>query len=203
MDSPPNDRVGLLIADRRPIAASGLAAVFEQGLGLVVQVRLVDPGAAVLPLTTRVDAQLLAGLAHERVSCVSAFVDAYTIVTALRMLLSGQTLLPPDIQRALAARLREAPASPQPPRTSRKEAVLELGATGLTLCQIAARLNVSRSTVKTHLIRVYKKLDAPNRSAAVATAIARRMLRVTAGACTLECYPRCRPIQEGALMSSP
>jgi DNA-binding NarL/FixJ family response regulator len=215
-----NGQARVLIADRRPIAASGLAAVFAQTLDLVVRgccheirqipavigpggtidavvidaemfdgepraveaLRALEPQVFVLLLTTRIDPPLLAALAHERVSCVSAFAEAYTIVSALRGLLSGRTVLPADVQRALMGRPREAPSSLSPPLTTREEQVLELAATGLTVCQIASRLNISHSTAKTHLLRVYEKLGARNRSAAVATAIARGVLQVPAGA---------------------
>jgi DNA-binding NarL/FixJ family response regulator len=213
-------RFQLLIADRRPIAASGLAAVFEDAAGLVVQttchevrelasclgsagkieavivdvemfdgdasravgaVRPLAAGVAVLLLTTRVDESLLEALAHDRVSCVSAYSDGQAIVSALRALLGGRPLLPLEVHRALLARLK--PSPPQSPvLTSREEQVLELAATGLTISQIGGRLNISHSTAKTHLLRVYEKLDAPNRSAAVATAVARGMLSVSSSA---------------------
>jgi len=99
-------------------------------------------------------------------------------VSALRALLSGETALPMEVQRALTDRLRQ----PSPLLTSREEQVLELAAAGLTISQIAERLYISHSTAKSHLRRVYDKLDAPNRSAAVATALARGLLRVSAAA---------------------
>jgi DNA-binding NarL/FixJ family response regulator len=156
------------------------AGMFEGDALLTVHaVRQLDPGLAVLLLTTSVDAPLLEALAHDAVSCVSAYGDAQAIVSALRALLSGQTLLPPEVQRALTAMLRRPPPPPGTRLTPREEQVLELAATGLTICQIALRLHVSHSTAKTHLLRVYEKLDAPNRSAAVATAVARGMVRVS------------------------
>jgi DNA-binding NarL/FixJ family response regulator len=213
-------RVQLVIADRRPIAASGLAAVFEDAAEFVVHtachgvrelasclgspgkieavivdvevfdgdasravgaVRQLAPGVAVLLLTTRVDELLLEALARERVSCVSAYSEGQAIVSALRALLGGQPLLPLEVHRALMARLK--PPPPQSPvLTSREEQVLELAATGLTISQIAGRLCISHSTAKTHLLRVYEKLGAPNRSAAVATAVARGMLSVSTSA---------------------
>jgi DNA-binding NarL/FixJ family response regulator len=211
-------RPRLLIADRRPIAARGLAAVFQELSDLdvatchailelsavlasgrrieavAVDVELFDGDASravdairrqdgrvsVLLLTTRVDAPLLDALAYERVSCVSVYSEGPPIVTALCALLAGQTLLPPEVQRALVERLRQPPSPPSDQLTLREEQVLELAAAGLTISQIAARLHVSHSTAKTHLLRVYEKLDAPNRSAAVAIASARGMLRVGA-----------------------
>ncbi len=206
--------IGLLIADRRPIAVGGLAAAFEESVGFVVQarchslpavlgggagmigaavvdaelvdgdayrtleaVRRVAPASAVLLLTTRVDDALLDAIAHERVACVSAFSDGAAIVSALRALLSGETHLPPEVQRALVDVRRQRPPPPDPRLTSREEQVLELAATGLTVIQIATSLHISHSTAKTHLLRVYEKLEAPNRSAAVAIALGRGMLR--------------------------
>jgi len=80
-----------------------------------------------------------------------------------------------NVQRALADRLRQ----PSPLLTSREQQVLQLAAAGLTVSQIADRLYISDSTAKSHLRRIYDKLEAPNRSAAVATAVARGILRVS------------------------
>jgi DNA-binding NarL/FixJ family response regulator len=221
MELPFTRTVRLLIADRRPTAASGLVAAFEKTADFVVEgccheaaelatplgvdgaihavvldaemfdgdasnavaaIRLLDPCVAVLLLTTRVDEPLLDALAHERVSCASAFSEAQTIVSACRALLAGQTVLPPEVQRALTDMLRQPPSPPPPLLTLREEQVLELAATGLTIAQIAARLCISHSTAKKHLLRVYEKLEVPNRSAAVATAVTRGILRLSAAA---------------------
>lgn len=215
-------QVRLLIADRRPIVARGLATAFEEADDLVVgaichevrqlstelepsgsidavvidaemfdgdasvtvtAVLALEPAVAVLVLTTRVDEALLEALANERVSCISAYSEARAIVSALGLLLAGQTLLPPQVQRALTQLIRRPPSPPDPPPlTSREAQVLELAATGLTISQIAASLHISHSTAKTHLVRIYEKLDAPNRSAAVAIAAARGMLRASTAA---------------------
>ena len=57
--------------------------------------------------------------------------------------------------------------------------MLELAAAGLTVFQIATTLHISHSTAKTHLLRVYEKLEAPNRSAAVAIALGRDVIRIS------------------------
>jgi DNA-binding NarL/FixJ family response regulator len=135
-----------------------------------------------LLLITRVDEPLLEAVTREHVSCVSAYGEALDIVSALRALLSGRTNLPPEVQYALMQKLRR-PATALPPRlTEREEQVLELAATGLTVSQIATALHISASTAKTHLLRVYEKLEAPNRSAAVAIALGRGLLRGSAAA---------------------
>jgi DNA-binding NarL/FixJ family response regulator len=153
--------------------------MFDGGVSdALAAIRRVDSCVPALLLTTRVDEPLLEALANERVSCASAYSEADVILSALRALLADHTLLPPEVQRALTDRLRR-PPSPPPLLTLREEQVLELAATGLTIGQIAGRLCISHSTAKTHLMRIYEKLEAPNRSAAVATAAARGMLRVS------------------------
>ncbi|HUA45009.1 MAG TPA: response regulator transcription factor [Solirubrobacteraceae bacterium] len=141
-----------------------------------------DAGVSVLLLTTQVDEAVLEALAHERVSCVSAYSEVDSIVSALGALRSGQFVLPPQVQQALTDRLRQSVRPPNPQLTRREEQVLALAATGLTISEIAAALNVSHSTAKAHLLSVYGKLGAPNRTAAVVTAVARGMLRVDAAA---------------------
>lgn len=149
---------------------------------VVGALRVRDAGVSVLLLTTRVDEAVLEALAHEHVSCVSAYSEAASIVSALRSLLSGQFVLPPEVQQALTDRLRQTFSPPNPQLTRREEQVLELAATGLTISAIAATLNVSHSTAKAHLLSVYDKLGAPNRTAAVVTAVARGMLQVDGAA---------------------
>jgi PAS domain S-box-containing protein len=55
--------------------------------------------------------------------------------------------------------------------TAREVEVLQLAARGNSAAQIAERLTISRSTVKTHFEHVYAKLDVSDRVAAVAKAV--------------------------------
>jgi PAS domain S-box-containing protein len=55
--------------------------------------------------------------------------------------------------------------------TAREVEVLQLAARGNSAAQIAERLTISRSTVKTHFEHVYAKLEVPDRVAAVAKAV--------------------------------
>jgi LuxR family transcriptional regulator, maltose regulon positive regulatory protein len=72
---------------------------------------------------------------------------------------------------------RPAGAAREPVRFTQAEArVLPLLATYLTLSGIADRLGVRRSTVKTHVVSIYKKLGVSNRTQAVDGAEARGFL---------------------------
>jgi DNA-binding NarL/FixJ family response regulator len=60
--------------------------------------------------------------------------------------------------------------------TAREVQVVRLLARGLSNQQIAGALFLTEATVKTHLVRVYRKLGADNRAAAVAQAMSRGLL---------------------------
>lgn len=60
--------------------------------------------------------------------------------------------------------------------TAREIEILRLAADGLTTRDIAARLFLSSSTVKSHLDNIYRKLDASDRAHAVAIALRRNLL---------------------------
>lgn len=87
------------------------------------------------------------------------------LAAAVRAAAAGEVILGPSVQRRLVRRL----SSPVT-LSSRELEVLQLVAEGAGNDQIAARLFVSRATVKTHLAHVYQKLGVSSRTAAVAAA---------------------------------
>ena len=56
--------------------------------------------------------------------------------------------------------------------------VLQLAAKGLSNSEIARELFVSATTVKAHLTHIYRKLGVGDRTAAVTTALERRIIRL-------------------------
>jgi DNA-binding NarL/FixJ family response regulator len=94
--------------------------MFDGGVSdALAAIRRFDSCVPVLLLTTRVDEPLLEALANERVSCASAYSEADVILSALRALLADQTLLPPEVQRALTDRLRRPPVAAAPADVTR------------------------------------------------------------------------------------
>lgn len=86
---------------------------------------------------------------------------------------AGQTALAPEVAARLLGRIR----NPQPALSSREIQLLELLATGLGNRAIARQLFISEATVKTHLVHIYGKLGVDNRTAAIAVATQRRIIR--------------------------
>ncbi|MFI9273474.1 response regulator [Kitasatospora sp. NPDC052896] len=95
------------------------------------------------------------------------------LIEAVRAAARGETVLSP----AVAGRLFRARSQEQPPPLSGRECdVLRLVGRGLTNADIGRELHIGEATVKTHLLRVFKKLDVSDRTAAVLAAIRRGLL---------------------------
>ncbi len=89
------------------------------------------------------------------------------LVQAIEAAASGEALIAPSVTARLLATFAsgpgEAPADPLEALTEREEDVLLAVARGLTNAEIADRLHISLSTVKTHLAALLRKLGARNR----------------------------------------
>lgn len=97
------------------------------------------------------------------------------IADAIRAATRGETVLSPSVAARLVDRVR-ASRRGEPPLSARERDVLGLVALGLTNAEIGRRLFISEATVKTHLLRMFGKLDVSDRTAAVTTAIERGIL---------------------------
>ncbi|MGO2112930.1 MAG: response regulator transcription factor [Pseudoclavibacter sp.] len=95
------------------------------------------------------------------------------LIAAIRAAAAGEAALAPGIAGRLLARMRD----PQPGLTGREEEVLRLVAEGAANGRIATLLHISDATVKSHLVHIYTKLGVSSRTAAVAAARDRGILR--------------------------
>jgi two-component system nitrate/nitrite response regulator NarL len=102
---------------------------------------------------------------------------ATTIRDAIAAVARGETLIPPALQAGLASEIRiRRDRVDRPVLTERELDVLRLAADGLSNADIARRLQLSGTTVKTHLAHVYEKLEVSDRAGAVARALRRGLL---------------------------
>lgn len=88
------------------------------------------------------------------------------ITGAVHAAAAGQTALAPAVATRLFARMQQAHSS----LSARELEVLELVADGCSITDIAHRLHLSETTVKSHLAHIYPKLGVNSRTAAVAAA---------------------------------
>ena len=85
------------------------------------------------------------------------------LLDGIRRAAACETALSPDVTAMLMQRMR----APGVSLSARELEVVEAVAEGLSNAQIAARLFVSESTVKTHLVHIFTKLGVDSRSRAI------------------------------------
>ena len=96
------------------------------------------------------------------------------LVRAVLGTAEGQSYLSPPAAAAMMAAVRRpdptpsSPAAPAHDLSEREVDVMELIVKGLANREIARELFVSEKTVKNHVNRIFAKLQAPNRAAAIA-----------------------------------
>jgi DNA-binding NarL/FixJ family response regulator len=101
--------------------------------------------------------------------------QAVDLVTAIRVIAGGESLLAPSVTRRLIAEFAATTRALSPPRgfaelTERELEVFELVAQGLSNAEIAACLVIAETTVKTHVAHLLTKLDLRDRIQAVVLA---------------------------------
>ena len=95
------------------------------------------------------------------------------LIAAVRAAAAGQSALAPGITGRLMDRMR----APATALSAREAEVLGLVADGLSNARIAQQLFVSQATIKSHLVHIFDKLQADSRTAAVAIARQRGLIR--------------------------
>ncbi|MFD8541458.1 response regulator [Streptomyces rubrogriseus] len=197
-----------LLDDEPDISVVGEAGTVEQALVrvpalrphvAVLDVRLPDgdgvsvcrelrsrmPELACLMLTSFDDEEaLLDSIMAGAAGYVLKQIQGSDLVTAVRTVAAGQSLLDPSAATRLMARLRGEPAKEAEPDalpglTDREREILALIGEGLTNRQIGQRLYLAEKTVKNHISRLLAKLGVERRiqAAVIATQAQDRLRR--------------------------
>ncbi|WP_448624145.1 response regulator [Geodermatophilus sp. URMC 64] len=152
--------------------------------GLQATARLVaaQPGTRVVVLTTfDLDEYVFEALRAGASGFLLKDAPPDELVHAIRVVAAGEALLAPSVTRRLIAEFARTPVPRADDRltrlTPRERDVLALVATGLSNAEIAARLFLGESTVKTHLTAVLTKLDLRDRVQAVVLAYESGLVR--------------------------
>ncbi|MFE3325743.1 response regulator [Streptomyces sp. NPDC059176] len=128
----------------------------------------------VLVLTTYdTDADILAAVEAGASGYLLKDAPPEELAAAVRTAAAGRSALAPTVAHRLMDRMR----APEQALTKRELEVLHLVSEGLSNQQISKRLFLSQATVKSHLVHVYAKLGVESRTAAVAAATERRLIR--------------------------
>lgn len=136
----------------------------RDGAGVMSELRALRPDCRILVLTSCVDPETVHRVVH-------AGADGYqlkdapssALVEAARSVLRGENPVDPRVTRSLLAAVdRDDPLE----LTERERDVLRLVALGLANKQIATRLGIGVSTVKTHLSSVFQSIGVTDRTSA-------------------------------------
>ncbi|WP_067654354.1 response regulator [Nocardia harenae] len=162
----PTVRPDVVLMDLRMPGGDGVAAI--------EQLRALLPGTKIVVVTTYdTEGDILRAVEAGAVGYLLKDASRGELANAIRGAARGETVLAPAVADRLVHRLRR-PA--QPALSAREVQVLARVARGETNADIGRELHISEATVKTHLLRVFTKLDVSDRTAAVLTAMERGLL---------------------------
>lgn len=151
------------------------------GIEATRRLRAAPDAPPVLVLTTFDDDELLSGALR---AGASGFLlkdsPAEDLIRAVRTVARGNALLDPAVTGRVLDAYRSSPTNgtgPDPERlTSRELDVLRLIGRGLSNGEIAEELVISEVTVKSHIGRIFTKLDLRDRAAAIVYAFDHKLV---------------------------
>lgn len=127
---------------------------------------LPDPPAVLILTNFDTDADIVTAIEAGAAGYLLKDAAPDDITAAVHAAAAGQTALAPAVATRLFARMQQSHSS----LSTRELEVLGLVADGCSNTDIARRLHLSETTVKSHLAHIYPKLGVNSRTAAVAAA---------------------------------
>jgi len=166
-----------LVAELRPdVVLMDLRMPRLDGIEATRRLRERDPEARVIALTTYADDEsVLGALRAGARGYLTKDAGAEDIRSAIFAVVAGEAILDPAVQRHVVGALAAEPASDQQTEepelpdglTPREAEILGLIAEGMTNAEIAERLVVSPTTVKSHINHLFAKAGVRDRVQAV------------------------------------
>lgn len=161
------------------LALFGQAMPGLNGTSGILEFRSRFPITKVVLLTTSADPlPMLAAISVGATGVISKNISGHNLVSALRLVMSGEIYLPSDMVMEMAALMVGSPATTEtsgvaamswvkfsPAETIAVPLLLD----GLSNKSIAERLGIEESAVKARLRGIYRKIGAANRAQAVLT----------------------------------
>jgi DNA-binding NarL/FixJ family response regulator len=158
------DELHLVLLDLKMPGMNGL-----QGVELM---RRAKPNAPVVILSGHVEREeVLAAVRAGASGYIPKTISGQALINALRLVLAGESYLPPSILLDNGAPAVKPPASPLSTLSVREREILGYLIEGQTNKEIARRLDLQEITIKIHLRNVYRKIGAINRAQAVRIAM--------------------------------
>lgn len=175
-----NGKVGLERArELHPdVALVDLVMPVMDGQEMALALRKSDPNIKIMMLTgTEVDDRVYDLIAAGVEGYVLKNIEPGELVRAIRAVAHGEAYLHPDVMRKVLTQLQPQHA-PAVSLTPRELEILGWMSTPNTYRQIAAQLNVSEETVRSHAKNILEKLRQPNRAQAVLAAVKMGLIKL-------------------------
>lgn len=148
------------------------------GQQMALALRRSNPGIKVMMLTgTEVDERVFDLVAAGIEGYVLKQIEPGELVRAIRAVVHGEAYLHPDVMKKIVGRIQPQRAA-SISLTPRELEVLEWMATPNTYKQIAHQLSVSEETIRSHAKNILEKMQQPNRSQAVLSAMRLGLLKL-------------------------
>ncbi|HIJ61320.1 MAG TPA: response regulator transcription factor [Rhodospirillaceae bacterium] len=157
-------QLGLVLLDLKMPGMNGL-----QGVEVM---RRLHPTVPVVILSGHVERnEVLAAVRAGAAGYIPKTISGTALTNALRLVLAGESYLPPSILLDSGPVERKAAMTPLSSLSVREREILGYLIEGETNKEIARRLDLQEITIKIHLRNVYRKIGAVNRAQAVRIAM--------------------------------
>ena len=145
----------------------------KDGIAATVEIKRQSPGTKILLLTTYATSDGIArALEAGAEGALLKTASDTELLDALARLVRGEQVLASDVEQLLAD------DPPVRKLTPREQEVLEALAQGYSNAEIATRLSLRRDGVNLHVMSILQKLNAANRTEAVAIALRKHLLKL-------------------------
>ena len=146
------------------------------GVTATAHIHAKHPSIRILVLTTYdTDADILRALDAGATGYLLKDAPPEELFRAIRAAAKGEVILAPSVAAKLTRRLTN---TLEKSLSAREIEALTLAARGNSNKDIAAKLHITEATVKSHFVHIFEKLGVADRTAAVTTALEKRIIRL-------------------------
>ena len=146
------------------------------GINAIRAIRKEQPAVQILVLTSYKEKEHVRGaLEAGAIGYLLKNLTAAELAQAIRLASTGEPTVAAEATRALIDAVTQ-PLSPGTDLTEREREVLDLIVQGLSNTQIAVHLDLSPSTIKNHISRIFSKLGVATRTEAATLALRHKLV---------------------------
>ena len=147
------------------------------GLAAIRHIQAQQPEVSILVLTTYdTDADIVPALEAGATGYLLKDAPPESLFRAVRSAARGEVTLAPSVAEKITHRLTDTLKNTL---SAREIEVLDLASRGSSNKDIADKLYITEATVKSHFVHIFAKLEVADRTAAVTTALKKKIIRLS------------------------